>query len=82
MDEAECIGQIYRFFRSTALANNLYCVLMLEFGISAADLDASLFLERDRVIRMGVPPVRFEVLTGISGAVSEECFTRRLQIRC
>jgi len=54
-------------------------VVMMEFGISEADLDASLFLERDKVIRMGVPPVRLEVLTGISGVAFEECFTHKVQ---
>jgi hypothetical protein len=36
-----------------------------------------LFLEEDKVIRMGVPPVRIEVITGASGVEFSECYSRR-----
>jgi predicted nucleotidyltransferase len=51
--------------------------VMSEFGIGESDLSPSLFLEKDKVIRMGVPPVRLEILTGVSGVAFEECYTRR-----
>ncbi|MEJ2657676.1 MAG: hypothetical protein P8012_10860 [Desulfobacterales bacterium] len=34
-------------------------------------------LEKDKVIRMGVPPVRIEVITGASGVNFSECYSRR-----
>ena len=49
-----------------------------EFGFSVEDLRPELFLEGARVIRMGVPPVRIEVLTSVSGVDFEECYEERI----
>jgi hypothetical protein len=48
-----------------------------EFGFDVPELSAELFLVPDKVIRMGVPPVRIEVLTTISGVSFDECFRQR-----
>ena len=48
-----------------------------EFGFDVPQLSPELFLSPDKVIRMGVPPVRIEVLTTISGVSFDECFGRR-----
>lgn len=48
-----------------------------DFGMSASDISESLFLEKDKVIRMGYPPVRIEVITGASGVDFAECYSRR-----
>ncbi len=47
------------------------------FGMPQESLPEKLFLEKDKVIRMGVPPVRIEIITGASGVVFEECYSRR-----
>lgn len=47
-----------------------------EFGFHAATGD--LFAQPDKIIRMGVPPLRIEVLTSISGVEFSECFARRV----
>jgi predicted nucleotidyltransferase len=49
--------------------------VLREFGFAQAD--ASTFLEPRKVIRMGVPPVRVEILTTISGVDFTECYARR-----
>jgi hypothetical protein len=36
-----------------------------------------LFLQENKVIRMGMPPFRIEVLTTISGVSFEECYAER-----
>ena len=46
-----------------------------EFGFTQAE--TATFLEPGKVIRMGVPPVRLEILTGISGVEFAECYARR-----
>ena len=51
--------------------------VLREFGFSRAE--AGLFREPGKVIRMGLPPVRLEVLTSISGVEFEECYTRRVE---
>ncbi len=49
-----------------------------EFGFDLPDLDSSLFLEEGKVIRMGVPPMRLEIVTSISGVTFEECYADRV----
>lgn len=49
-----------------------------EFGFGVEDLSPELFLEEERVIRMGVPPVRIEILTSISGVEFDECYEERI----
>ena len=49
-----------------------------EFGFDLPELEEALFLERDKVIRMGVPPMRLEILTSISGVEFETCFYERV----
>ncbi|HUT55960.1 MAG TPA: nucleotidyltransferase [bacterium] len=48
-----------------------------EFGMPAADADADLFTQENKIIRMGFPPVRIEVLTGVSGVEFADCYKRR-----
>jgi hypothetical protein len=48
-----------------------------DFGMSDEVISEGLFLEENKVIRMGVPPVRLEVITGASGVNFEECHSNR-----
>lgn len=52
-------------------------IVLRDFGMPEEDVSKRLFLERDKVIRMGVPPVRIEVITGASGVDFAECYSRR-----
>lgn len=49
-----------------------------EFGFESPELSTTLFLEPDRMIRMGTPPIRIEIATGISGVKFEDCYARRI----
>ena len=49
---------------------------MREFGFAQAG--AAAFLEPHKVIRMGVPPVRIDLLTSASGVNFRECNQRRI----
>ena len=49
-----------------------------EFGFSSAGLESSLFLEPGKIVRMGVPPMRIEILTTISGVSFEDCYPQRV----
>ena len=51
---------------------------LLEFGFSSSDLKPSLFLEAGKIVRMGNPPLRIEILTTISGVVFEDCYPQRI----
>jgi hypothetical protein len=48
-----------------------------EFGFAAPALTADLFLARDSIVRMGVPPIRIEILTSISGVEFESCYAEK-----
>ena len=50
-----------------------------EFGF--ADLDAKVFAQPDKIVRMGVPPIRLEIMTTISGVEFDACHRRRQTIR-
>jgi len=52
--------------------------VLRQFGF-AEGVSSELFLTPDRVVRMGVPPVRIEVLSSISGVEFPECYARRLE---
>src|SRR6266853_3350437 len=52
---------------------------LAEFGFDANELSTDLFLQPDKIIRMGVEPVRIEVMTSISGVEFDECYRERLE---
>lgn len=47
---------------------------LVEFGFDTPDLSIGLFLEPNRIVRMGMPPMRIEIATTISGVEFEECY--------
>lgn len=57
-------------------AKKLVAVLR-EFGFSSSDLSPELFLQ-DKIVRMGVPPIRLELTTNISGVSFDECYASRV----
>jgi hypothetical protein len=52
-----------------------------EFGFTAVGLTSDLFLARNNVVRMGVPPIRIEILTSVSGVEFESCYAEKEMIR-
>lgn len=58
-------------------AEKLVAVLR-EFGFGIPELSAELFLSKERIVRMGVPPFRLEVFTSISGVSFDECYAERI----
>ena len=52
-----------------------------EFGFTPAALTLDLFLVRNNMIRMGLPPIRIEILTTISGVEFESCYKEREMIQ-
>ena len=51
--------------------------VLKQFGFNLPELTDKLFLEEGRITQMGVPPVRIEILTKISGVRFEECYENR-----
>jgi hypothetical protein len=48
-----------------------------DFGMPAEAISENLFLETNKVIRMGVPPVRLEIITSASGVDFDQCYSNR-----
>jgi len=48
-----------------------------EFGFNTAELKKELFLEKEKNIRLGNPPLRIEILTSIDGVEFTECYGNR-----
>ncbi len=48
-----------------------------DFGMSEREVTKDLFTRENKVIRMGVPPVRIEVITTASGVDFEQCYKHR-----
>ncbi len=51
--------------------------VLKEFGFNVPGLAPDLFLQERQIIRLGVPPLRLEILTTIDGVAFEECYTQR-----
>ena len=52
--------------------------VLKEFGFDIPDLTPELFLQKDRMVRLGLPPMRIEVLVEISGVQFKECYEERV----
>lgn len=51
-----------------------------QFGFGSAGLSSGMFLARNNVVRMGVPPIRIEILTSISGVEFASCYAEKEMI--
>jgi hypothetical protein len=59
-------------------ANAEKIVLVLkEFGFNVAGLSKEIFLLSNKIIRLGIAPIRIEIFTGIPGVIFEDCFGRK-----
>jgi hypothetical protein len=52
--------------------------VLKEFGFGVPELNPNLFLDESKVIRMGLPPLRIEIITSISGVNFDECYSERI----
>jgi hypothetical protein len=54
-------------------------VALEDFGFGGEVLIEELFLQDDKVVRMGLPPMRIEILTSISGVEFEDAYNQRIE---
>ena len=52
--------------------------VLRDFGMSAQNILPDLFLQKNSIVRMGVPPMRIELLTSIDGVDFAECYAARI----
>jgi len=48
------------------------------FGFDSPKLQDGLFMQEKSIVRMGMPPMRIEIITSISGVDFEECFASKV----
>jgi len=51
--------------------------VLKEFGFDPPELSSDLFLREGQIVRMGVPPVRIEIMTSASGVDFKQCYRKR-----
>jgi hypothetical protein len=49
-----------------------------EFGFDPSELSVTFFLQPDNILRMGVEPLRIEILTSVSGVTFDQCYQDRI----
>lgn len=52
--------------------------VLMEFGFNVPELSAELFLKENQTVRMGVPPLRIEIITSVSGVDFGPCCETRV----
>jgi hypothetical protein len=51
---------------------------LVDFGFPPDAVSISMFTEKEKIIRMGVPPMRLKIVTSISGVEFESCYIKRI----
>jgi predicted nucleotidyltransferase len=54
--------------------------VMDNFGFPKGSVNKSVFLEKGKILRLGLPPVRLEILTDISGVSFDACYANRKRV--
>lgn len=50
-----------------------------DFGFDVPELTVAVFMESGKIVRIGVPPLRLEVMNGISGVSFDRCYGKRAE---
>ncbi len=53
--------------------------VLTDFGFGVETLKPEIFLETNRIVRMGYAPLRIEVMMSISGVTFETCYAKRTE---
>ena len=59
-------------------AENLVRVY-IEFGFNITEMNKNLFLEKGKIVRIGIPPLRLEIINDISGVAFQKCYPDRIE---
>jgi len=70
-------GDLDVFVRPTAQNAVRILAALSDFGFGSLNLGAEDFSTQDRVVQLGVPPVRVDLITSLSGVSWETCWASR-----
>jgi len=65
-------GDIDVFIKSDSKNAQRIIKVLEEFGFSSLELSSDDFQKKDRVVQLGLPPVRIDIITSISGVSWEQ----------
>jgi hypothetical protein len=51
---------------------------LVEFGFDEANVNPQSFRRKNKVFRMGVPPLQIDILTDVSGVAFKACYKKRV----
>jgi hypothetical protein len=75
-------GDIDVWMRVSAQNAEAICRALTAFGFAATSIDTQIFLEPHKVFQIGIPPLRIDLLTSISGVEFDACFQHSSVIDC
>jgi predicted nucleotidyltransferase len=72
-------GDLDIFVRMSPKNASALVSVFRDFGYSGSELNEQVFLEAGKIVRIGFPPVRIEVLNSISGIGFEDAYPKRIE---
>jgi len=72
-------GDIDIFIKPDEINSKRILVALDKFGFGSLDLKESDFSKSDKVVQLGVPPVRIDIITSLSGISWKEAFAGRVK---
>jgi len=72
-------GDLDVFVDISAKNASLLVQVFADFGFATPELTNELFLEPGKIVRVGLPPIRIEVLNNISGVSFSEAYPKRIE---
>ncbi|MGQ9632511.1 MAG: hypothetical protein ACUVXI_19670 [bacterium] len=72
-------GDIDIFVKPDAINAQRIMTALDDFGFGSVGLTASDFESPDKVVQLGVPPVRVDIITSLTGVSWEEAFSGRVK---
>ena len=72
-------GDLDVFVRRTRLNAEKLIAAFKDFGLAVPELTAAVIMEPGKIIRIGVPPLRLDVMNKISGVALSRCYRKRAE---
>ena len=72
-------GDMDIYVKADSANANRVMEALKKFGFGSADLTPNDFMQQDKVIQIGVPPVRIDIMTSITGVTCEEAFSEKVK---
>jgi predicted nucleotidyltransferase len=73
-------GDLDIWVAATPSNANKVADVLRQFGFAADSVNAEMFSSPGQVVRMGIPPIRIDVITSASGVDFNQCFVRRNEV--